>query len=179
VIGPRSRTYWYGDEPFALEKLFEGVHKATVISSIALSPAALHRRLKTAAIWLSKAHWSSEASDAALALGIALDAMLAEGGPSPGRVLNERFALLEGDPLLRSGRFKRMEELFAVRSSVAHGGKSSAIERAGFITGMADEVRWVARRLLQLAESHSIDTEAQHKKLFEDLRWGLIGGRDP
>jgi len=179
LAGPAAaglHVQWYGEDPFPLDGLLRGPNSPSEISSIVLAESTLYGRIRTAARWLSKAHWAYETEDAALALGIALDALLAESGPSPGRVLTERFALLEPDSSERAARAARMDALYGVRSSVAHGGRSSLLDQAGFIGGMAADVRWVARRLLVLSQRATVRSEKDHRALFDALKWGTLRG---
>jgi hypothetical protein len=173
TTGRRLHVQWYGEDPLPLDRLIEGSGDIVAMTSIVTGATPVDRRLRTAARWLAKAHWAVGAEDAVLALGIALDAMLAEEGSSPGRILTERFAFLEADRAIRPSRAKRMDLLYRVRSSVAHGGRSHQLDQEGFVGEMAADVRWVARRLVELSGVAPLRTEADHAALFADLKWGI------
>jgi len=62
--------------------------------------------------------------DAALALGVAMDALLSGQRAMPGSALADRFAMLADDPLQRRNLVAEYLASYQVRSSVAHGGRS-------------------------------------------------------
>jgi hypothetical protein len=170
AIGSSSSLHWYGEEPVRLDRLID--YSADEIASVLVQTSALSGRLLVAARWLNQAHWADRSDDAALALGIALDALLAESGSSPGRVLSERFAFLEPDPAKRASRAERINLLYQVRSSIAHGAKSKEVDQDGFIDGMAADVRWAAHRLLDASTITPLRTEGDHAAFFARLKWG-------
>jgi hypothetical protein len=42
---------------------------------------------------------------------------------------------------------------------------------------LLDDVRWVARRILDLANEHRVSTAAEFERLFDELKWGHSIGR--
>jgi hypothetical protein len=131
-------------------------------------------RIKVAARWYSEALWAAQEDDAALALGVALDSLVGSRAGLPSREMKERFAFLESDTALRARRSARYQELFSVRSSVAHGGSSSRLETPGYIKAMAADVTWTAHRLLRLYQAFKPDTEKALEQVFDGFRWGTL-----
>lgn len=173
VFGQTVSYRAYGECPFPLEKLLEAPEKVSVARQLLLGSNAVHHRLRVAARWHAKAHWSLDLADAVLALGICFDSMLSERGPSPGRVLSERFALLDPDPNQRRHRYRQFQaEYYPARSSVAHGAKSGSLETA-FVRGMAKDARWVFQRVIYLTEMLGVSTEDEYDGLYQDLKWGV------
>jgi hypothetical protein len=163
---------WYGEHPFPVERLLADPVRRDTVERILTNPTAVHRRLRVAARWHAKAHWSSDVEDAVLALGICFDAMLTEQGPSPGRALADRYAFLVSDPVRRRARFKEFQsEFYPARSSVAHGAKKKSID-AGFVRRLAREARTTFCRILELSDTHQIMTEDDYDQLFASLKWG-------
>jgi hypothetical protein len=137
----------------------------------------MHARFRTAARWYAKAHWSSSREDEVLNLGIALDALLGEKGGSPGRVLADRFALLERDPSQRASRAKQFSDFYSARSAVAHGAGTGEFKEPYLGRRMAKSVRWVVRELLVLMKATNAKTEDEHRRIFDDLKWGTASHR--
>lgn len=174
VFGRTISFHWYGENPFPLEQLLAPIEKRSVAERLILGPAAIHNRLRVASRWHAKAHWSTDHSDAVLALGVCFDAMLNEQGPSPGRVLSERYALLDPDRSQRRGRYRQFQkEYYPARGTVAHGAKSRAHD-AAFVRGMARDARWVFQRIVQLIETAGANTEDEYNEMYENLKWGSL-----
>ncbi len=172
IFGQTISFRWYSEDSFPLEQLLIPDAKRSVAERLLLGSTAVDRRLRVAARWHAKAHWSIDLADAVLALGICFDSMLAEQGPSPGRVLSERFALLDPDPNRRRSRYRQFQtEYYPARSSVAHGAKKRSLNTA-FVRGMAREARWVFQRIVELTETLGICTEDEYNNMYENLRWG-------
>jgi hypothetical protein len=104
----------------------------------------------------------------------ALDSLIGARAGLPGREMKERFAFLEPDPASRAQRAKRYDEIFSVRSAVAHGGVSSRLEEKNFINLMAADVSWAARRLLALRRDFSPSKEKDLDEVFDGFRWGTL-----
>lgn len=173
-LGKQVVHHWYGEDPFPLEDLLVSGSRASDINDILQSNSSIAGRFRTAARWHAKAHWSADPEDAVLALGIALDALLGESGGSPGRVLAERFALLERDKHKRPERYKQFSgEFYPARSSVAHGSRSSLLGKSGFVRFMAAEMRWAFAQLHTRTKERRDATETDHRTLFDQLKWGL------
>jgi hypothetical protein len=112
-------------------------------------------------------------SDAVLALGISFDSMLSEQGPTPGRIIAERFALLHPDSNLRAARYHKFQkDFYSARSSVAHGAKKKCID-AAFVRSMASEARGAFRRIIELARIRNVKTEEEYDLMFDHLKWGV------
>jgi hypothetical protein len=163
---------WWGDNPYPLALLLMQAHRRDTIDRIVTTDSSVGRRLAIAASWYAKSHWSRRAEDAVLALGIAFDGLLGDRAGLPGRVLADRFALLEPDPVRRAERAKRFGDLYSARSAIAHGGRSSALDEKHYSRAMARDVRWAASRVLTLVQAFDIRSEEGYRALFEDLKWG-------
>lgn len=174
IVAGHTTVSWWGQEPFPLDTLtYERKRRRRIISAIS-TVSSVAKRIRTAARWYASSFYAEESEDSVLALGIAFDALLGEPSGSPGRVLAERFALLENDKSKRSERYKRFHEiLYPARSSVAHGGRSSMLDDPGFDRSMAADVRWVAMRLWTYMDEDKLESEVDYRQLFDDLRWGL------
>ena len=138
--GQRPTVRWLGERMFPFDRLLQPARRPFV-EYILTGPDALGRRLRTGARWYAKSHWSATPSDAILALGIALDALLADPGGSPGRVLIERFALLEAEPAKRKDRAREAKRIYEARSAVAHGGESSRAKQPHFVRDAQEAFR--------------------------------------
>jgi hypothetical protein len=94
--GERWHFQWINAEPFPLGQLLnqEYLHEA-VTSCLKQNP--ISNRIRIAARWFAEAHYSLADDDAALALGVAMDAMLTGPRAMPGSAVADRFALLAED----------------------------------------------------------------------------------
>jgi len=163
---------WHGEKPFPLAELLSDPARRVSAARIMTSVTAVCRRLRVAARWHAKAHWASDVEDAVLGLGICFDAMLTEQGPSPGRTLAERYALLDPDPVRRRSRYREFQsEFYPARSSVAHGAKKTSIDTK-FVRRLAREARWIFSRIWELSEARGIRTEEDYEELYSSLKWG-------
>jgi hypothetical protein len=84
----------------------------------------------------------------------------------------QRFALLDAVPSGRRDRVSRYNEVFSVRSAVAHGGQPSRVTQDGFVRSMADDVRWAANRLLEFGKFFPSSSESELDSSFEALSLG-------
>ena len=171
--GQRWTVHWLGERGFPIDKLLEPARRP-LIDYILSGSDTLGRRLRIGARWYAKSHWAASPSDAILALGIAFDALLAEAGGSPGRVLTDRFALLERDRAKREGRAREARRIYEARSTVAHGGESSQLRDPQFVRDAQEAFRRVVRSLLALRDSTSLDSEAAYTSAFDELKWGTL-----
>ncbi|MGV9791259.1 hypothetical protein [Streptomyces sp. NPDC003435] len=172
VVGKESGRRWYSADPVPLHAVLANNDLCDAVLNSLFNPEPIYRRLGVAGRWFSEALWSSNLDDATLALGVALDALIGAKSGLPGRAMKERFALLEADPQLRSIRAKRYENLYSIRSRIAHGGVTSKVEEKGFIERFQQEVTWAAWRLVAMHVDFSISSDADLESTFEDLRWG-------
>jgi hypothetical protein len=172
IFGQTRTIRWYGESPFPLQQLLKDKERRVVSERILDASTKVYQRLRLAARWHAKAYWASEPEDGVLALGICFDSMLTEKGPTPGRVLAERFAFLAPDPDVRWSRYRLfMNEFYPARSTVAHGAKGTSLDGA-FVRRMAKEARLVFRRLLQLSEAGSVRTEKDLENMYATIKWG-------
>ena len=169
-----SNHRWYSADPIPLADLLGQPSLRTAIEKCLGEDNPVTDRIKVAARWYSEALWATQNDDAALALGVALDSIVGSRSALPAREMKERFAFLEPDKLRRAERSTRYQEIFSVRSSVAHGGSSSRLEASGYIKGVAADVTWAAHRLLKLYEEFKPGTEKALEEVFDGLRWGTL-----
>jgi hypothetical protein len=176
-LGDFSTTpvFWLSAEPLPLDRLLSNDARRELVSSYLTSDKPIPSRLRVAARWYADSHWASDDDDAALALGVALDAIVGTKGASPSQLMAQRFAFLEPDPAARSDRSRRYLEIFGVRSSVAHGGRSSRLEEPGYIRGVSDDVRWAALRLVQFDQAFQPSGNKEFEDVFDRLRFGSLG----
>jgi hypothetical protein len=173
-FGIRPMGSWHHTEPIPLDRLLAPEHRSKQISSLLDVDTPLTRRFTIAARWYAEAYWAEETLDAVLALAIALDTLIGDPSGLPLRATSERFALLEPNSRLRDQRAKRYQEIFGVRSAVAHGSISSKAESWEFLSDMANDVRWAAGRILALRDKFSPVSQDDLRRVFDELRWGTL-----
>ncbi|MFI7409258.1 hypothetical protein ACIBU0_11395 [Streptomyces sp. NPDC049627] len=173
-VGRTGSHHWYSAEPVPLHAVLSHAELCDAVLKSLFDSGSIYRRLAVAGKWFSEAFWSSNPDDATLALGVALDALIGAKNGLPGRAMKERFALLEDDPQERSNRAKRYEDLYAVRSRIAHGGVTSKVQEAGFIKGFQREVTWTAWRLIAMQVDFSISSDTDLESTLENLRWSTM-----
>jgi hypothetical protein len=162
---------WFGEDPFPLEELLKAPDRGTTTRELLTGDSVLCRRLRVAARWHAKAHWAFDYEDAVLALGIAFDAMLSEKGPSPGRALADRYALLHPDPAERSTRCREFSsEFYTARSAVAHGAKTKV--DTDFVRYLARRIRWTLSRIWELGKLRNVHSDDDYEEMFATLKWG-------
>lgn len=171
-LGESHSVHWYSAEPLPLDKLLAAKSVMAPVERCLFSNNGVAPRVRVAARWFAEAFWASEIDDAALALGVALDALVGSKSGLPGRAMKERYALLDPNPEGRAVRAARYDEIFSVRSAVAHGGTSSRLHETGFVRSVEEDVTWVANRLLAAQETFDISGDKDLDTLFDDLRWG-------
>lgn len=173
-LGTSSVVRWYGANPLPLRMLLEdsSIHAAT--KTVLGEKAGVATRIQVAARWFAEAFYSIKPDDAALALGVALDSLIGSRSGLPGRVMRDRYALLDPNPETRVGRAARYDEIFSVRSAVAHGGVSKRLTEDGFIRGVETDVTWAAWRLLAVEEEFGHDLAGDLDLLYDQLRWGVL-----
>ncbi|PZA21747.1 hypothetical protein DMO24_08620 [Modestobacter versicolor] len=101
-----------------------------------------------------------------------MDALLSGRSAVPGGAMADRFALLERDPVKRLDRRAQYLDLYGVRSSVAHGGRSSRLSDQTFTQSYQQAVHWAARRMLELGSAFAPDTPNAVDTVFDQLRLG-------
>lgn len=168
-----AQHHWYSAEPFPLADALSAEGASALISAILADKMIVARRLRVTSRWFGEYHWATESDDAALALGVALDSLIGSKSGLPGRAMAERFALLEPVASNRRNRADRYNEIFGVRSSVAHGSRSSKLDDPDFVREMAADVKWAAGRVIDLEQRFGPSTERDFETLFEELRWGV------
>jgi hypothetical protein len=102
-----------------------------------------------------------------------MDALLSGQRALPGNAMADRFALLSDHSGERRKLVKAYLEFYSVRSSIAHGGRSSRLDRSTFIDDYQASVHWAAWRLLALRDTFAPSSETDIDSLFDDLRWGV------
>ncbi|MGW4743992.1 hypothetical protein ACWEPR_04215 [Streptomyces sp. NPDC004290] len=170
--GPSSRVSWYSTDPLPLEELLHDEQLNEAVKLCLSGEAPVLNRLGVAARWFAESYWSSSSDDAALAAGVALDALIGSTAALPGRAMRERYALLDVDPANRPTRAKEHAEMYSVRSVVAHGGSSSKLDDVAFLRAMQDSVTWAAWRIIAIHNDLRVANNNDLETVFEGLRWG-------
>ncbi|MGW0944222.1 hypothetical protein ACWD4O_16955 [Streptomyces sp. NPDC002623] len=183
AIGNSGGIQWRGEDPVPLKELLADDLLHAAVETCLMQENSFLRRLHVAARWFAESYWASAQDDAALAAGVALDALLGSKSALPGRAMKERYALLEPDPRARSKRAKEHEDFYSVRSTVAHGGEVRKLSEGNFLRDMQDSVTWAAWRLLDIHATFSVSSEKEFESLFDEIRWGTrewpsAGGND-
>lgn len=169
----RQSVRWYSAEPLPLGVLLRQPYLSDAVRACTKDDP-IYNRLRVAARWFAEAFYTEAPDDAALALGVALDALLSGQQSLSGSVMADRFAFLSEHPDQRRERVKTYLELYGVRSSVAHGGQSSKLSNNAFLGDYQAAVHWAAWRLLALRESFAPKSPKEVDELFNDLRWGAV-----
>lgn len=172
TFGARGHTRWYGSEPFPLGPLLEQSYLLAGVESC-LRDDPISNRIKVAARWFAEAHYSNADDDSALALGVATDALLTGQRALPGSAMADRYALLAREPERRRDLVSDYLMFYGVRSSVAHGGKSSKLDDGDFLARYSAAVQWAAWRLIDVRDTFSPASEKDLDSVFDDLRWGV------
>jgi hypothetical protein len=175
--GAHAHGGWFSVDPVDLHALLADGSRRDFVLACLTSTDAIPRRLRVAARWYADAHWSLEDDDAVLALGVALDALVGARQGLPGRILAQRFAYLEPDPTLRRARVDRWNEMYSLRSTIAHGGEASKALEAFSVRDMATEVVWTAKRLRAFDAEFHVRSEADFEAVGERLRLGEVSWR--
>jgi hypothetical protein len=173
-IGQSSTVHWYSADPLPMQKLLENTDLVQALEKTLDSRLGVAARVRLSARWYAEAFWASERDDAVLALGVSLDALIGSKSGLPGRVMRDRYALLDPSPSSRQERARRYDEIFGVRSAIAHGGTSSRIGESGFVRRVQDDVTWTAWRLLDIEETFGEGLASDLDQLFDQLRWGIV-----
>jgi hypothetical protein len=173
-LGTSSTVHWYSANPVPLSELLEDRDLRVALELVLREEQGAAARIRLAGRWFAEAFWTTGHDDAALALGVALDALIGSKSGLPGRVMRERFALLDPEPAARAARASRYDEIFGVRSAVAHGGISKRLEEPGFVRGIQSDVTWAAWRLLAVREEFGVELAADLDEFFDRLKWGVL-----
>jgi Apea-like HEPN len=169
--GPERGLSWFSAEPLPLGAMLSQAYLSEAVeSSLHIDP--ISNRIRVAARWFSDAHYTLDNDDAALALGVALDALLCGQRPLPGSAMADRFALLAPDPKQRRALVTEYLKFYGVRSSVAHGSQSSKLDEPDFIDEYRASVHWAAWRSLALRDEFRISAEKDIDLVYDDLRLG-------
>lgn len=165
---------WQSADPMQLDRLFDG-ELLPLLEDLLHSQDAIAQRLRVAARWYARAFWSHAEDDAALAVSVALDSMLTGKEAVPGAVSKGRFALLERVPSARPARFNRYEQVYQVRSAIAHGGDATLrLSKIGGARSILEDARWIAERLLDLRQISTPENDAAFRDLWAALQWGSL-----
>ncbi|MFJ5694766.1 hypothetical protein ACIP9X_13030 [Arthrobacter sp. NPDC093125] len=165
---------WQSADPMQLDHLFDE-ELLPLLKDLLQAQDAIAQRLRVAARWYARAFWSHAEDDAALAVSVALDSMLTGKEAVPGAVSKGRFALLERVPSARSARFDRYEQVYQVRSAIAHGGDATRrLAKIGGARSILKDARWVAERLLDLRQISTPENDAAFRDLWAAVQWGSL-----
>lgn len=171
-FGVDQTTYGFSSDPMPLDELLDAPGTVALVSKLLDGSDAVSGRLRVAARWHAHAHWAEHSLDAALSLGVALDAIIGSRSGLPGRVKAQRFAHLHPDPAARREALTRCNKLNEVRSAVAHGGRPSELAEPNFSRSFASDVRWAASQLVALAERFEVESETALDRTFQALALG-------
>jgi hypothetical protein len=176
-IGDARSTHWFSVEPLPLGTLLDQQYLREAVQSC-LKDDPISSRVRVAARWFAEAHYTLANDDAALAFGVAMDALLTGKGSLPGSAMADRVAMLADDPANRPKLVADYLEFYKVRSSVAHGGRSSKLNSPDFIKEYRAFVHWAAWRSLGLRDKFTVSSEGEVDDLYNDLRWGMRSWAD-
>jgi hypothetical protein len=165
---------WHSANPLPLDRILDADRRSD-IGDLLLAPDVIAQRLRVAARWYARAFWAEAQDDAALAVSVALDSMLTGKDAVPGAVSKGRFALLERDTAARAARFDRYEEVYRVRSAIAHGGDATRrLAQIGGARSILEDAQWVAMRLLELREISAPADDKEFRELWSAVQWGTV-----
>lgn len=166
-----SPVHWYSSDPLPLGDLYGQDYLVLAIEH-ALRDTPVGRRIRLAARWFAEAHYANETDDSALALGVSLDAMLGGVHALPGSAMADRVALLHPVASERRPLRKRYLNFYGIRSSVAHGGRSSKLTHDALADAfaLAHDVAW---RMLAFDRAFKPSNDTSIDEIFEDLRLGI------
>jgi hypothetical protein len=173
ALGASTPLHWFGEEPFPLDDLLNAHGRQETISGVMAGSSDVCHRLKVAARWHAKAHWSLAPEDAVLSIGIAFDALLGDDQGPQRRELAERFALLEANHAKREAAYRTFAGTFyTARSEVAHGQACSALERPHFPREMSKALRKKVAEVYRATSKWKVKTEAEYAAMFNAMKWG-------
>ena len=97
-VGDFSKTTvsWYSADPIPLDRLVSLAGESLTHCLFSADPVP--SRLRVTFRWYANAHGASAKDDAALALGVSLDAIVGAKQGLPGQLMAQRFAFLDSDP---------------------------------------------------------------------------------
>lgn len=172
--GAGNALLWTSADPMPLDRLLDA-HLLPLLDDLLTAKDAVAQRLRVAARWYARAFWADSEDDAALAVSVALDSLLTGKDAVPGAVSKGRFALLERDPAARGARFDRYEQVYRVRSAVAHGGDATRpLARLGGARSILEDARWTARQVLALRQISTPADDAAFRDLWGAVQWGTL-----
>lgn len=169
----RQSYRWFSTDPVRLDQLLEPEKKASLVKRVLWTKTGVFERLRIAARWHAKSHWSIDPHEAVLCIGIAFDALLGSAGGPQRRELSERFAYLHPIPSEREHRYKLFSRsYYTARSEVAHGLPCSALGEPGFCRQMSSDLRVAAIRLLEVVDRWKVETDEGFSEMFAAIKWG-------
>ncbi|MDE0700686.1 MAG: HEPN domain-containing protein [Acidimicrobiaceae bacterium] len=170
--GTSPSLHWYSADPLPLDELLSDPDTLKWVADLLKGSNVLTGRLGMAARWYAAAHWAEQREDAALSLGVALDAIVGTKSGLPSKFMAQRFAHLELDATARREALNWYNRLNEVRSAAAHGGRSSRLDEKNFIRRFANTVQWAAWRLIALASEFEVRNKAELEDAFQQLALG-------
>jgi hypothetical protein len=172
--GAGNSFRWLSADPMPLDRLLDS-HLRQQLDDLVTADDAIAQRLRVAARWYARAFWADAEDDAALAVSVALDSLLTGKDAVPGAVSKGRFALLERNPAARAARFERYEQVYKVRSAIAHGGDATrSLAKIGGARSMLDDARWTATQLIALRKISAPKDDAGFRELWGAVQWGTL-----
>lgn len=177
--GAGNSFRWLSVDPMPLDRLLDADLLAQ-LDDLLVAEDAIAQRLRVTARWYARAFWADAHDDSALAVSVALDSLLTGKDAVPGAVSKGRFALLERDPAERAARFDRYEQVYKVRSAIAHGGEATrSLAKVGGARAILADARWVAEQLLALRRISMPKDDAAFRELWSAVQWGTVPWVEP
>lgn len=172
--GHHTSVRWQSADPMPLDQVLDPELRSA-LGDLLIAQDAIAQRLRIAGRWHARAFWADASDDAALAVSVALDSLLTGKDAVPGAVAKGRFALLEQDPHRRASQFKRYEDVYQVRSAIAHGGDAERrLAQIGGARSIMEDSHWVAHQLLALRRLAKPATDRDFRELWGAIQWGTI-----
>jgi hypothetical protein len=172
ILSVQSHVEWFGVEPVPLGSLLAQAELRALVLSC-LERDFLSRTVRLSARWFAEAFFTLARDDAALALGVALDALLSGEAALGSAAMADRYALLGVDPEVRKQRRKEYQRSFSIRSAVAHGGTSSKLQEESAITEYIQLVQDAAHRTLAIRDVFAPASGRALDEVYDDLRLGI------
>ena len=173
-IGKSTSAHWYSADPLPMQRLLEMTDVVQALEKTFEAQVGVAARIRLAARWYAEAFWANESDDAVLALGVSLDALIGSKSGLPGKIMRDRYAMLEPSAPSRQKRAQRYDEIYGVRSAIAHGGTSSRISEGDYVRKVQQDVTWTAWRLLDVEDVFGQRLASDLDQLFDQLRWGMV-----
>lgn len=166
-----DQSHWNDAEPLPLGAILHTKPVGSLVADYLYNEGPIGDRIRIAARWFAEAHWAPDIRDAALALGISLEALVGSLTPLGGAKLAERYSVMEPDDTLRNDRAREFRSVWKVRSKIAHGARNPSLDTA-MLERMESATFWAAQRLDSIRAAFAPTNEGELDQVFD----GLISG---